>query len=172
MGKVWQRLSKKLRKKSLEAHIEPSTNKQTLSLNAEPTNNRSNVLDTASTVQQDQQDPSSHHKDTDLDNNNSTPIVDNFVCIECGAVSDISTVAQLYEQAKEGMGKSQTLVFDTHQVECVDAATLQMFAALFHSASEKGISVKWKNPCDAIQQSATLLGLQEHLCLTVDEARG
>ena len=162
MATDWRKHSYRFDKNPQKAPLETCT-EQTLAQTTPPTDNGANVTDIVSTQPQDARGNRA---------DNQPAVLETTVCIECDAVLDIASVFPLYEYVKDGMQSNQSLVFDTRQVERVDMATLPLFAALFHSASAKGIAVKWKAPCDVIRQSATFFGLQAHLFLTVEEICG
>ncbi len=85
------------------------------------------------------------------------------VTIQCEDVVNISGVNLLQQDIKAAIIDADEILIKADNVERIDAASLQMFAALFHDAEELGISVRLDTPSDALIESVKILGLTDLL---------
>ncbi len=85
------------------------------------------------------------------------------VTIDCEDVVNISGVNLLQQDIKAAIIDADEIVIKADNVERIDAASLQMFAALFQDSEELGVSVRWDAPSDALIQSVKILGLTDLL---------
>ena len=85
--------------------------------------------------------------------------------IVCEDSVDISGVSALHNQISSEIQQGCTISLDASQIERIDTAGLQLFAALFIDAATQNITINWLNPSDTLQTSARLLGLEELLQL-------
>jgi anti-anti-sigma regulatory factor len=88
--------------------------------------------------------------------------VSETIKISCGEVLDIAAVSDLHTRLTQCSVNKQSIVFDAGEVERVDAAALQMLAALFRDAASPP---EWENMSAALVRSAQLVGLLKHLHL-------
>ncbi len=95
---------------------------------------------------------------------NSINNVDSL-CIDCGEVMDISVVTKFRALLLEALDSRQSIVLDASQVERADTAALQVLSAFVQDAGTQHQDVQWKDPTQALHQSAALLGLSDILHL-------
>ncbi|MFV2059477.1 MAG: lipid asymmetry maintenance protein MlaB [Gammaproteobacteria bacterium] len=87
----------------------------------------------------------------------------NSVTIQCEDVLNIAGVSLLHQDLKTAINDVDEIILKAENVERIDAATLQLFAALFNDSEKLGVVVRWDNPSEAIINSARTLGLLELL---------
>ena len=87
----------------------------------------------------------------------------NTVTIQCEDVLNIASVNLLHQDLKTALNDADEIILKAANVERIDAATLQLFAALFHDSEKLGVSVRWDNPSEAVIYSAKVLGLDDLL---------
>jgi ABC-type transporter Mla MlaB component len=92
--------------------------------------------------------------------------VSETIRISCGEVFDIAAVSDLHMRLTRCFENKQSIVFDAGEVERVDAAALQLLAALFRDAASPP---EWENLSEALVRSARLVGLIKHLHLPESE---
>lgn len=85
--------------------------------------------------------------------------------IACEDSVDISGVGALQTQLISEIEDGCQIIFDASHVERIDTAGLQLFAALFNQAPTRNITIEWKEPTEALQASARLLGVDKLLQL-------
>ena len=85
------------------------------------------------------------------------------VTIECNANMDITTVENFHHQLEEVLNDGCSVVLDASKVERADSASLQMLYAFKQVLESHHLSLNWKSPSERMQESAHLLGLDEHL---------
>lgn len=84
----------------------------------------------------------------------------------CGNVLDIANADALYQRLHKSLARSSIIELKAEQVEKVDTAGLQLFAALTIEVSKTGGKLIWKNPSKPLLDAALLLGLDRQLGLT------
>ena len=57
------------------------------------------------------------------------------------------------------------VVLDGSQVRVIDTAMLQLLVAVFRQAKQQKTPITWRQPSDALRDTAALLGLEMHLDL-------
>ncbi|MGD8525631.1 MAG: STAS domain-containing protein [Thioalkalispiraceae bacterium] len=92
----------------------------------------------------------------------------NTVNVVCEESVDISLVSELHNQIASQIEEGCTVSLDAGQVERIDTAGLQLFAALFSDAQVNNFTVNWVNPSEVVKTSARLVGLDKHLQLASD----
>ena len=85
--------------------------------------------------------------------------------IDCGSVLDIAVVAQWCEQTRAALQTASEISLKADELQRIDAAGLQAILALIIAARSRDIPIEWNNPSAAIQQAATVTGLNEYLLL-------
>lgn len=75
------------------------------------------------------------------------------------ATVDIGTVAVEKSRLEGSLAAAGDLELDGSQIERVDAAFLQLLAALFRQGIETGKTVRWAGTSAALRDSARILGL-------------
>ena len=88
------------------------------------------------------------------------------VTIECEDVLNISGVALLQQDLKTAINDADEIIIKADNVERVDAASLQLFASLFHNSESLNVSVRLDNPSKPMIESAKVLGLEFLLKIT------
>jgi len=84
-------------------------------------------------------------------------------CIQCGETMDIAAVTEFRTQLMEALETRQALTLDASKVERADTAALQLLSTFIQDADSQQQVVQWKDPTQALRQSAALLGLSELL---------
>jgi len=84
---------------------------------------------------------------------------ENGLSIECNAVFDITVVTDFKAMLLQAIAGGQQLVLEASHIERVDAAALQLLAALFRDAGPRGLEVSWSNPSESLTYAAKLVGL-------------
>lgn len=85
----------------------------------------------------------------------------NSVTINCEDNLTIAGVSLLHQDLKAAVNDADEIIIKADNVERVDAATLQLFAALFRDSDKLEISVHWDQPSLAVINSINILGLDE-----------
>ena len=85
--------------------------------------------------------------------------------IECGAIADISVVADLYKQLNSALEQDGPVTLNAGEIERIDTAALQMFACFVQEVKKRHRDVSWKEPTEALLRSASYLGMQQVLLL-------
>ncbi|VAW94071.1 hypothetical protein MNBD_GAMMA22-2131 [hydrothermal vent metagenome] len=85
--------------------------------------------------------------------------VSTTVTIQCEDNVNISGVNLLQQDIKAAISDADEILIQADNVERIDAASLQLFAALFHDSEALGVTVRWGSPSDALIQSVKMLGL-------------
>ena len=85
--------------------------------------------------------------------------------IECGAILDISAVAQWCEQVKPALQANMPIQLKASQLQRIDTAGLQALLALIMSSKQRDIPVSWEEPSPALLQAASVVGLSDALLL-------
>ncbi|MBI1423005.1 MAG: STAS domain-containing protein [Gammaproteobacteria bacterium] len=86
-----------------------------------------------------------------------------LMVIDCGGILDISLVSQWYEQAQSALQAGSPIQLKADELQRVDAAGLQAILCLFHAARQRDIPIAWEGQSPALQQAATLTGLNAQL---------
>jgi len=81
--------------------------------------------------------------------------------IKLNDVVTIRNVSELMEQLNSIDPDKTDLVFESDQVEKVDAAALQLLTGFYLFAIEEGKKVVWHKPSDALCRAVDLLGLKD-----------
>ena len=89
----------------------------------------------------------------------------NKIEIDCGAVLDIAVVAQWWEQTRATLQTASAIMLKAEELQRIDAAGLQALLVLISTAHKREVPIQWNGPSAALQQAATLTGLNEHLLL-------
>jgi len=87
--------------------------------------------------------------------------VNTKVSIQCEENLNIAGVKLLYIDLKTAIHDADEIVLKADKVERVDAASLQLFAALFNESKKLGVEVRWDGPSDSIIRSAKIIGLAD-----------
>lgn len=85
------------------------------------------------------------------------------VTIECEEVFDVSTVTDFKPPIQQAMAEGKNIVLQAGSIERIDAAALQLLAALFRDAGHKGVNISWNNPSEPLKYAAKLTGLTKNL---------
>ncbi len=83
----------------------------------------------------------------------------NTITIQCENVLNISNVKLLLQDLKSAVLDYDNIQLNAEQVERVDLASLQIFAALFNDAEKMGVSVDFENPSSVLKESIEVTGL-------------
>ena len=82
--------------------------------------------------------------------------------LSCPEYFDISVAAEFQKTLLALLEeKPGSVIFDVSNVEIFDTSIGQISCAFMQNAEKDGIQVEWKNPSEAVCQSAKLLGLSE-----------
>lgn len=77
----------------------------------------------------------------------------------------IMDVGELRAPLLANLERTGDLVLDGSEVEAIEGAGVQMLAAFFKSAGEKGIALSWLGASDSLRRAVTQVGLNEYLDL-------
>jgi anti-anti-sigma regulatory factor len=72
----------------------------------------------------------------------------------------------LLEQLRMMLERKCSMVMDGSQVRVIDTAVLQLLVAVFCRAQQQKTGITWRQPSDALRDTAALLGLETYLCLS------
>jgi len=87
----------------------------------------------------------------------------NSITIQCEENLNIAGVNLLHQDLKTAIHDADEIVLKADKIERIDAASLQIFAALFNETEKLGVTVRWDNPSAALIDSAKILGLSDVL---------
>ena len=76
---------------------------------------------------------------------------------------DISGVLALREQLLRALDSARPIAIDASAVERADAAAIQLLYAFVLEARRRAVTVTWRDPSDALQRAARILGLEDVL---------
>ena len=85
--------------------------------------------------------------------------------VTCPVSMEIMDAADLRRSLSDVLADGRPVVLDAGEVERVDTASLQVFAAFVRDARARGIRVEWRAPSDAMREAVQLLALDDHLGL-------
>ena len=85
------------------------------------------------------------------------------VTVKCGEALTIANVADLHSRLTKALDKSSTIELDTHEVEKVDTAGLQLLVALNQELEKSSGHLTWKNPSDALSEAIQTTGMAPYL---------
>ena len=83
--------------------------------------------------------------------------------VTCPSSLDISQVQELHTKFNQVLEAGEPVLLDASMIERVDAAGLQLLCTFIQQAEVNELEVKWQEPSNALQESAKLLGLSDHL---------
>ena len=89
----------------------------------------------------------------------------NGMTIDCNEIFDISVVTDFKAMVQQAMAEGGDMIIDASKVERIDAAALQLLAALFRDSEHKGVKISWNNPSEPLKYAAKLTGLEAVLGL-------
>lgn len=92
----------------------------------------------------------------------------NSMSIQCGDTIDISAVSGFRTQLLEALESGQAIELDASELERADTAALQLLSVFMQEANSQQQAVTWKEPSQALYESAALLGLSKLLHLESD----
>ena len=99
--------------------------------------------------------------------NSSADVTDSggkkMTIVNCEPTVDITVVDELFGHLKKALSEKHVVEIEGAQIERIDGAVMQLFAAFFREAKEQGIQVAWKSTSDSLCKAAQLLGLTEVL---------
>lgn len=85
--------------------------------------------------------------------------------IVLGERLDIDGVAKLHTRLINCAEKGVNVNLNAGKVATVDTSSLQLLVAFINRIRENGNTVNWQSPSDALTGSASLAGIDTHLCL-------
>lgn len=83
--------------------------------------------------------------------------------VNCEPTVDITVVEELFGHLKKALDEKHMVEIEGAQIERIDGAVMQLFAAFFREAKQAEIEVSWKSSSDALRNAAQMLGLTEVL---------
>ena len=89
--------------------------------------------------------------------------VNKMTIVNCEPTVDITVVDELFGHLKKALEEKHVVEVEGAQIERIDGAVLQLFAAFFREAKQQDIQVGWKTTSEALCSAARLLGLTEVL---------
>lgn len=90
---------------------------------------------------------------------------DGKIHIRFGETLDISVVETLHSEFCAAIDNCTPVSLDAAKVVHIDAAALQVLAAMFTSVETQRQNIEWQSHSDALLRAAALLGLTEHFRL-------
>lgn len=90
---------------------------------------------------------------------------DNELIVECNEGLDISMVTDFKAILKQAAAQDMPVVLDVSNMERIDGAALQLFAAFCLEAQESGLDVSWRSPPEQLCYAAEITGLKSVLNL-------
>ncbi|MFC1750160.1 lipid asymmetry maintenance protein MlaB [Pseudomonadota bacterium] len=96
---------------------------------------------------------------------NEREISDSEMIVECNEGLDISMVTDFKAMLRQAAAQDLPVVLDVSNMERVDGAALQLFAAFCLEAQESGLSVSWRSPPEPLCYAAEITGLKSVLNL-------
>jgi len=85
--------------------------------------------------------------------------------VECGEMLDISRVSEFYAELKMVLEDDKAIELDGSKIERIDTAGLQLLVTFCQQLKAKNRPVQWREPSEALQRSAQLVGLVDELGL-------
>ncbi len=92
-------------------------------------------------------------------------VSENEMIVECNDGVDITMVTDFKAILKQAASQNLPIVLDVSNLERIDGAALQLFAAFFTEAQETGLSVSWRSSSEPLNYAAKITGLTEVLNL-------
>lgn len=79
---------------------------------------------------------------------------------------DISAVSVLREQLLNALDSARPIAIDASAVERADAAAIQLLYAFVLEARRRAVTVTWRDPSEALQRAARVLGFVDVLLVS------
>lgn len=109
---------------------------------------------------------SDEEKESVLNEKNSDASDESHSClITLNSAITIRDMTELMNELNNIASEKKELIFDSENVEKIDAAALQLLSGFYLFSVKEGRKVIWQNPSEAFCGGADLLGLTEILQL-------
>jgi len=85
--------------------------------------------------------------------------------VHCGDALGMEDVASLKQRLSVALQSGAPIVLDVADIHSAQTPGMQLLVAFIRATDDKGLHIGWRNPTQAIKESARLLGLSDILKL-------
>jgi len=93
------------------------------------------------------------------------PDIPEETVVSCGDALGMEDVGSLKERLSAALQSGGNIVLDAADIHSAQTPGMQLFVTFVRATEDKGLQFEWRNPTQALKESARLLGLSDSLKL-------
>lgn len=87
------------------------------------------------------------------------------IIVNCGERLTLENIQHQKEILIDVFNSDKPIIFDAHDLDIIDTASLQLVLSFILTASRQGIKCEWRDPSPSLKHLSKLLGMQELLMI-------